>query len=318
MNAIKGQNIFKDRAKSQVVILGIALTAIIVIMCFATDRFYQPQNILNILNQITALGIAAAGAAIVMISGGIDLTLGTVISFSACTTAALMNMGVSLELCVIIGLLLAIGCGAANGALVVVSKAEPFIITLGMMTVYQGLTLFVTGGNNLHSDETFSFGRDKVFETIPVPVFFLIAIFVIMFLILKFTKFGRRAYAIGNNTEAAYLSGIKIKRNKIFVYMLNGTLLGVAAMILLSRLNSGNALMGDSLLMQGIAAAVIGGVSLSGGRGSIWGVFLGTLLIGVISNSLNLLGVPSFASQVVLGAIIVGAVFASNIGSKSR
>ena len=147
---------------------------------------------------------------------------------------------------------------------------------------------------------------------------FLITVFVVMFLVLKFTKFGRRAYAIGNNTEAAYLSGIKIRRNKMYIYMLNGGLLGIAAMILLSRINSGNSVMGDSLLMQAIAAAVIGGVSLSGGRGSIWGAFLGTVLIGVISNSLNLLGVESFYQYIVLGAIIVGAVFVSNVGTKNR
>lgn len=312
------QSILKNKSKSQILLLGIALAVIIVIMCVATDRFYQTKNIMNILTQITALGIAAAGAAIVMISGGIDLTLGTVISFSGCSTAAMMGMGFSVEMSVLLGLMLAVGCGALNGALVVLSKAEPFIITLGMMSVYQGLTLLVTHGNNLPASTEFTFGRDKLFELIPIPVLFLITVFVVMFLILKFTKFGRRAYAIGNNTEAAYLSGIKIKRNKMYIYMFNGGLLGIAAMILLSRINSGNSVMGDSLLMQAIAAAVIGGVSLSGGRGSIWGAFLGTVLIGVISNSLNLLGVESFYQYIVLGAIIVGAVFVSNVGTKSR
>jgi ribose/xylose/arabinose/galactoside ABC-type transport system permease subunit len=298
--------------------LGIALAVIIVIMCIATDRFYQTKNVMNILTQITALGIAAAGAAIVMISGGIDLTLGNVISFAGCTTAALMGAGYDTALAVLAGVLVAIGCGALNGALIVLSKAEPFIITLGMMSVYQGFTLLVTGGNNLAASTDFTFGRDKLFEVVPIPVLFLLAIFIIMFLVLKFTKFGRRSYAIGNNTEAAYLSGIKIKRNKIYVYTMNGGLLGIAAMILLSRLSSGNSVMGDSLLMQAIAAAVIGGVSMSGGRGSIWGVFLGTVLIGVISNALNLLNVASFYQYIVLGAIIVGAVFVSNMGSKSR
>jgi ribose/xylose/arabinose/galactoside ABC-type transport system permease subunit len=312
------QSILKNKSKSQILLLGIALAAIIIIMCIATDRFYQTKNVMNILTQITALGIAAAGASIVMISGGIDLSLGTIISFSACSTAALMGLNFSVESAVIVGLLLAIGCGAFNGVLVVLSKAEPFIISLGMMSVYQGLTLLVTGGNNLHAADSFSFGRDKIFDAVPIPVLFLITIFIIVFMILKFTKFGRRAYAIGNNSEAAYLSGIKIKRNKIYIYTLNGALLGVAAMIMLSRQSSGNATMGDSLLMQAIAAAVIGGVSMSGGRGSIWGVFLGTVLIGVISNSLNLLGVPAFLSQIVLGAIIVGAVFVSNVGSKNR
>ncbi len=312
------QNVTRNKAKSQILLLGIALAVIIVIMCFSTDRFYQPKNVMNVLTQITALGIAAAGAAVVMISGGIDLTLGNVISFAGCVTAAMMGADYATAIAVLAGMAVAVGCGALNGALIVLSKAEPFIITLGMMSVYNGLTLLLTGGSNLPTSGDFTFGRDKVFEIVPVPVLCLAAVFVAMFFLLKFTKFGRRAYAIGNNTEAAYLSGIKIKRNKIYVYALNGGLLGVAAMILLSRLSSANSVMGDSLLMEAIAAAVIGGVSMSGGRGSIWGVFLGTVLIGVISNALNLLSVASFYQYIVLGAIIVGAVFISNMGSKSR
>jgi ribose transport system permease protein len=319
MNGAKGwSSILKNRSKSQMLLLAIALAVIIVIMCFATNRFYQTRNIMNILTQITALGISAAGAAVVLISGGIDLTLGNIISLSGCITASLMGSGMDTSMAVFIGVLAAIGCGALNGALVVLSKAEPFIITLGMMSVYKGLTLLVTGGMNLPAASGFDFGRTRLGGVIPVPVLFLMAVFVVIFFVLKFTKFGRRVYAIGNNTEAAYLSGIKIKRNKIYVYALNGGLLGVAAMIMLSRLSSANSVMGDDLLMEAIAAAVIGGVSMAGGRGSIWGVFFGTVLIGVISNALNLLSVASFYQYIVLGAIIVGAVFISNMGSKNR
>ena len=312
------KNLMKNRSKGQIVLLAIVLAVYIIIMCCMTENFYQTKNIMNILTQITALGIAAAGAAVVMISGGIDLTIGNVVSFSACVTAAMMAAGYDTGICVLCGLLVGTGCGALNGALVVLSKAEPFIITLGMMSVYKGFTLLVTGGMNLSAASDFTFGRDKIGEVLPIPVICLIAVFVALFLILRFTKFGRRAYAIGNNTEAAYLSGIKIKRNKVYVYTLNGALLAFAAMIMLSRISSANAVLGDELLMQAIAAAVIGGVSMAGGRGSIWGVFLGTVLIGVISNSLNLLKVESFYQYIVLGAIIVGAVFVSNMGSKNR
>lgn len=312
-------NKIKNKSKSQVVLLTIALLVIVIIMCFATDRFYQPANLLNILTQITALGIAALGAGVVMISGGIDLTLGNVIAFAGCTAAVVMNNGASAAQGFIVGVLIAVSCGVLNGVLVVLSKAEPFIITLGMMSVYQGLTLLVTDGKNISVDTPgFTFGRSKIGEVFPLPVIFLIVIFVVIFLVFKYTKFGRRVYAVGDNTEAAYLSGIKIKRNKIYIYALNGLLLGIGAMILLSRLGSGNSTMGDNLLMQAIAAAVIGGVSMSGGKGNIWGIFLGTLLIGIISNSLNLLQVPSFYQYVVLGAIIVVAVFISNAGSKKR
>lgn len=312
------RSLTKNRAKSQILLLAVVLAVYIIIMCCLTENFYQPRNIMNVLTQITPLGIAAAGAAIVMISGGIDLTIGNVVSLCGCVTAAMMNAGYDIGVCVFAGLLVGVGCGALNGTLIVLSKAEPFIITLGMMSVYQGLTLLVTGGMNLSAVDGYTFGRDKILNLVPIPVICLVCVFVAIFLILRFTKFGRRAYAIGNNTEAAYLSGIKIKRNKIFIYTLNGGLLAFAAMIMLSRLSSANAVLGDELLMQGIAAAVIGGVSMSGGRGSIWGVFLGTVLIGVISNSLNLLSVESFYQYIVLGAIIVGAVFISNMGTKSR
>ncbi|MCL2111757.1 MAG: ABC transporter permease [Clostridiales bacterium] len=312
------KKIMKNKSTSQILLLGIALAVIIIFMCFATDRFYQTRNIMNILTQITALGIAGAGAAIVMISGGIDLTLGNIISLSGCVTAAMMGAGYGVGPSVFVGMLVAIGCGTLNGALIVLSKAEPFIVTLGMMSVYTGLTLLVTGGMNLPASSEFTFGRDRIGDILPIPVIFLAAVYIAVYFILKYTKFGRRTYAIGNNTEAAFLSGIKIKRNKIYVYALNGGLLGIASMIMLSRLSSANSVMGDALLMQAIAAAVIGGVTLSGGRGNIWGVFLGTVLIGVISNALNLLSVASFYQYIVLGAIIVGAVFVSNIGSKSR
>ena len=317
-NNVGFKKFMSNRANSQVLMLAIALLAIIVVMCIVTDTFYQTKNIMNILTQITALGIAASGAALVMISRGIDLTLGSVISFVGCIVGSLTFNGVSLPVAILIGMLAAVGTGALNSSLIVLSKAEPFIVTLGMMSVYNGLTLLVTGGQNIKTVDGFTFGRDRIFEVVPIPAIILAAVFIVVYLILKYLKFGRRIYAIGNNPEAAFLSGIKIKRNKIYIYMLNGGLLGLAAMILLSRLGSANAVMGDNLLMQAIAAAVIGGVSLSGGRGNIWGVFLGTVLIGVISNSLNLLAVDSFYQYIVLGAIIVGAVFVSNIGSKSR
>ena len=311
-------NMLKDRRKSHILLLGLALAVIIIIMCITTDSFYQTRNIMNILVQITALGIAATGAAIVMISGGIDLTLGNVISFVGCVTAALMGAGYSTGFAVLVGMAVSIGCGALNGVLVVLSKAEPFIITLGMMSVYTGFSLLVTKGQNLPVSSDFTFGRDRIMGVVPIPAIILVLVFIAVFFVLKYTKFGRRIYAIGNNTEAAYLSGIKIKRNKIYIFTLNGALLGIAALILSSRVGSVNSMMGDTMLMQGIAAAVIGGVALSGGRGNIWGVFLGAVLIGVISNSLNLLQIPSFYQYVALGAIIVGAVFISNIGAKSR
>ncbi len=310
--------IFKNKTTAQIFMLAVALTVIIVAMCIATDRFYQVKNLFNILTQISILGIAALGAAMVIISGGIDLTLGTIISLAGCTAAALMNSGSSILVAVIAGMVVAILCGLLNGTLIVLSKAEPFIITLGMMSVYKGITLMVTGGANLKIAEGFTFGRTKIFDTVPLPGIILVVMFLLLYFMLKYTRFGRRIYAIGSNSEAAYLSGIKINRNKIYIYALNALILGIGAMVLLSRLGSGNSIMGDSIMLEAIAGAVIGGVVMSGGRGSVWGVFLGVLLIGIISNSLNLLRVPSFIQYVTIGVIIVGAVFISNIGGGKK
>lgn len=311
-------SIFKNKTTTQIFMLAVALAVIIIIMCIATDRFYQLNNLFNIFTQISILGIAAAGAAMVIISGGIDLTLGVIISLSGCTAAALMNTGSSIGIAVFAGILVAILCGMLNGFLIVLSRSEPFIITLGMMSVYKGITLLVTGGANLKISDEFTFGRTKLFDTVPLPVLILAAIFLILYFMLKYTRFGRRIYAIGSNSEAAYLSGVKIKRNKIYIYTLNGLILGIGAMVLLSRLGSGNSIMGDSIMLEAIAGAVIGGVVMSGGRGSVWGVFLGVLLIGIISNSLNLLRVPSFFQYIAIGVIIVGAVFISNIGGSKK
>lgn len=187
------------------------------------------------------------------------------------------------------------------------------------MSAYRGLTLLVTGGKNFTINTPgFDFGRARIGGVFPVTIVALVIVFVVIGLIFKYTKFGRRAYAIGDNEEAAYLSGVKIKRNKIYIYTLGGLLMGIASMFVLSRLGSGNSAMGDTFTMQGIAAAVIGGVSMTGGKGNVIGIFLGVLLIGIVNNALNLLRVPSFWQYVILGIIIVVAVFVSNLGKKSR
>lgn len=301
----------------QTALLASALIVIVVAMCIAKPQFFQLSNITNIFVQNSLLGIAALGVGLVMISGGIDLSIGYIISLSGCTAAVAMSHGISEPVGFLIGVLVGVVCGLINGLLVVVCKAEPFIITLGMMTVYQGLSLLVTGGSNINLSG-FGFGRSKIGGILPVTLIVLVAVFIIIGLIFNYTKFGRRAYAIGDNEEAAYLSGIRVNKQKILMYLLEGFLLGFAAMFMLSRLRGCNSTMGEGTLMEAIAAAVIGGVSMSGGKGSVGGIFLGMLLIGVVNNSLNLLQVDSFWKYIIMGLIIVLAVYVSNLGKKSR
>lgn len=307
----------KRNMDRQTTLLAAALIVIVVAMCIAKPAFLQPSNIMNIFVQNSMLGIAALGVGLVMISGGIDLSIGYIISLSGCVAAVVMSRGASEPVGFLVGVLVGCVCGFVNGVLVVVCKAEPFIITLGMMTVYQGLSLLVTGGSNINLSG-FGFGREKIGGVVPVNMIVLIVVFIVIALIFTYTKFGRRAYAIGDNEEAAYLSGIKVNKQKILMYLLEGFLLGFAAMFMLSRLRGCNSTMGEGTLMEAIAAAVIGGVSMSGGKGSVIGIFLGMLLIGVVNNSLNLLQVDSFWKYIIMGAIIVLAVFVSNIGKKKR
>lgn len=307
----------KLNVDKQTALLAAALIVIVVGMGIVKPAFFRPTNIMNIFVQNSLLGIAALGAGLVMISGGIDLSIGYMISLSGCTAAVAMAAGASEPVGFFIGVLVGCACGLINGILVVVCKAEPFIITLGMMTVYQGLCLLVTRGSNINLSG-FSFGREKIGGVVPVNLVVLVIVFIVVGLVFKFSKFGRRAYAIGDNEEAAYLTGIKVNRQKILMYLLEGFLMGFAAMFMLSRLRGCNSTMGEGTLMEAIAAAVIGGVSMSGGKGSVVGIFLGMLLIGVVNNSLNLLQVDSFWKYIIMGAIIVLAVFVSNIGKKSR
>ena len=174
-----GTKIFKNKTTAQLFMLSVAMAVIIIVMCFATDRFYQWKNLFNILTQISILGIAASGAAIVIISGGIDLTLGAIISLSGCTAAALMNSGSSIFVAVVAGMVVALLCGLLNGVLIILSKAEPFIVTLGMMSVYKGITLMVTGGANLAIAPEFTFGRTKLFGVVPLLGLLLIVMFLI-------------------------------------------------------------------------------------------------------------------------------------------
>jgi ribose/xylose/arabinose/galactoside ABC-type transport system permease subunit len=222
-------------------------------------------------------------------------------------------MGVNPVLVVAVGLVLGMASGFLNGIIILKSKAQPFIITLGMMSVYQGLAFIVTNGRNVGLIGQFQFlGRSSI-AGVPVPVIFFVVVSIIMFLVLRYTKFGRNIYAIGGNEEAAFLAGIRLSVYKPLIYTINGGIVGLAAVILLSRVGGSNALMGLGFEMQAIAAVAIGGVTLSGGRGTVQGAFLGVLLLGIIGNGLNLMNVPNWYQYLVLGALIVGAVVLGNL-----
>ena len=304
--------------RNQTFILFLTLVAFVLIVSTLSPHFLTVSNLLNVLQQIAVVGVITVGMTAVILSGGLDISVGTVISLSASVTAVMIGNGANVALSVVTGFGVAVLGQLLNGVIISLTKCIPIIITLGTMSIYQGLALLVTGGYTHNLQGRFQFlGRSDVLY-IPVPVLVLGAVNVLMFLLLKYTKFGRRVYVLGANENAAFVSGINIIGNKILVYALHGVTAGIAAMVLVSRVGSAIAVMGTGYELRSIAAAVIGGVSIMGGEGTILGAFLGVVLLGLISNALNILNVPSSFQNVALGIVIVLAVIISTMGSKRK
>ncbi|MFH5779424.1 ribose ABC transporter permease RbsC [Heyndrickxia oleronia] len=284
---------------------------LVVIVSILNPSFLQPLNILNLLRQVAINALIAYGMTFVILTGGIDLSVGSILALSSALMAGMMVSGLDPILAIIIGCLLGGIMGMVNGLLITKGKMAPFIATLATMTVFRGLTLVYTDGNpitGLSDSRLFQlFGRGY-FLGIPVPAITMIIAFIILYIILQKTPFGRKTYAIGGNEKAALISGIKVPRVKIMIYSLAGLLSALAGAILISRLDSAQPTAGTSYELDAIAAVVLGGTSLSGGRGKIFGTLIGALIIGTLNNGLNLLGVSSFYQMVVKGIVILIAV----------
>ena len=249
----------------------------------------------------------------VILTGGIDLSVGSILALSSAFVAGLMTDGTSAIIAVLAGLIVGAIMGALNGMVISLGKVAPFIATLATMTIFRGLTLVYTDGRpitGLGQGGWFElFGRGY-FWIFPVPVVTMLIAFAVLYFILKKTTFGRYTYAIGGNEEAAKLMGIQVNKVKIMIYSLSGLMAALAGIILTSRLNSAQPTAGTSYELDAIAAVVLGGTSLSGGRGWIVGTLIGALIIGTLNNGLNLLGVSSFFQLVVKGLVILFAVLA--------
>lgn len=289
----------------------IGLLVIIIIISILSPNFLSLNNILNVLRQVSINALIAFGMTFVILTGGIDLSVGSILALTGAVTAGLMSSGVDPILAMMVGLLLGATLGAINGLIIAKGKVAPFIATLATMTIYRGVTLVYTEGrpiSGLGDSVTFQLLGKGYFLGLPIPVVTMIISFIVLYFILKKTTFGRRVYAVGGNEEASILSGINADRIKIYVYALTGLLAALAALILTSRLNSAQPTAGNMFELDAIAAVVLGGTSLTGGRGWIVGTLIGALIIGVLNNGLNLIGVSSFFQQVVKGAVILLAV----------
>ncbi|MEC0184172.1 ribose ABC transporter permease [Paenibacillus peoriae] len=289
----------------------LGLLILIIVVSVLNPAFLEPLNILNLLRQVAINALIAFGMTFVILTGGIDLSVGSTLALSSALMASLLAAGFPPLLAIVAGCVIGAMLGAVNGLMVTKGKMAAFIATLATMTIFRGLTMVFTEGNpitGLSDSVMFQlFGRGYLFG-IPVPAITMASIFVLLWVVLHKTSFGRKTYAIGGNERASIISGIKVHRVKIMVYSLAGLLAGLAGAILTSRLDSAQPTAGTSYELDAIAAVVLGGTSLSGGRGRIVGTLIGALIIGALNNGLNLLGVSSFYQLVVKGIVIVIAV----------
>ena len=300
-----------SRLRSARLGLPLALFVISLVLFAARPGFLTVPNLVNLVRQISISGILAVGVTFVLLTGGVDLSLGSLVALTGVVAASFAHTGeVSPAVPVLMGALTGAGCGALNGLVITRGRVAPFIATLGMMTAARGLALVISGGrpvSNLPRDFTVIGSGDVL--GIPIPVVAFLAVALASAVFLRNFRLGRYIYAVGGNGDAARSSGVRVVAVKMFAYIVCGVLAGLAGTILAARITTGQPNAGIGYELDAIAAAVIGGTSLSGGSGSIVGTVLGVLLIGLINNGLDLLNVQSYYQQVVKGIIIVGAVW---------
>ncbi|MCY9665801.1 ABC transporter permease [Paenibacillus alginolyticus] len=296
------------------------LIALMILMSLLTPTFLTSSNLLNIIRQMSVVGIVAIGVTMIIITTGIDLSSGSVIALVSVVVASMAHPG-SFPLAVIIlaGLGVGVLTGIINGTIIAKGKIAPFIVTLGMMTAARGVAMLYSDGRPIGNlSDSFKFiGQGSLFG-IPVPIIIFFLIAVVSYLILNKTKFGKYVYAIGGNEQAAVIAGINVAKYKIMIYGYAGLLSGIAGIILTSRIASGQPTAGNMYELDAIAAAVIGGTSLAGGIGTIGGAVIGALIIGVMNNGLDLVNVSSYWQQILKGIIITLAVLIDSKKNKKK
>ena len=287
----------------------VALILLVGISAALSDRFLTLPNLLNVLRQVSIVGILAVGMTFVILTKGIDLSIGSILGVAVVLFAGFLETG-SMAASIALGLAAAITLGLVNGVGVAYAGIPPFIMTLGMLSFARGLAFLYTGGTPIPIiNETFYDLGNGYLLGLPNPTWILGAVIAVGWIILSFTPFGRSVYAIGSNEDAARLSGVPVRSYLVAVYVISGFVAGIAGLVFASQLSVGTPIAGQGYELDAIAAVVVGGTSLFGGRGSVGGTLIGTLIIGVLANILNLTGVDPFVQQLIKGALIVVAVF---------
>lgn len=284
-------------------------------MTVITNTFFTSRNLINVLKQVSINGIISVGMMCVLLTGGIDLSVGSIVALSGIVATTFAHPGeYPVIVPIILGVLAGAACGVVNGTLVAFLNLPAFIATLGMLSVASGVALVLSKGRPISNlSDQFRYIGGGTILGLPILIYILAAVFLIGYLILSWTKFGRYLYAIGGNEEAAKASGLSVARIKLFVYMISGICAGLAGTVLASRINAGQPNSGEGYELDAIAAVVIGGTSLNGGIGKVSGTILGVLIVGVINNGMDLLNISSYYQKIVKGSIIVLAVLLDRI-----
>ena len=300
----------------------IAFAAVFIVLSFASPFFLTLSNMVTVLRQISFNGIVALGMTFIIITGGIDLSVGSLLCLAGLVSAHYSVAGSETEMPVLIailaGVLVSTAFGLMNGLLVAKGKLPPFIVTMATMTIVRGIALVYSDGRPITGfNESYkAIGQGNVLN-VPIPVAIFIVMLLVSGVLLKYTRFGRHVYALGGNENAAIASGINTAKIQTMVYVIGGVMCGIAGVALTSRLNAASPQAAEGYELDAIASVVIGGTSLSGGRGGVTGTIIGVLLIGIIGNGLDILNVSSYYQKIIKGCIILLAVFLDRKNIKS-
>lgn len=292
----------------------IMLLVLIIFLSITTDTFLTSRNMSNVIRQISTTIYIAAACTMIFIVGGIDLSVSATVAAGAIMATMMCDAGIPFYISGICGILLGAVIGIINGFIIANTKLSPFIVTYAMQSIVRGAVYIITGGVALRiTDSAFlSFGNGALFG-IPLPIYYLVVIILFVWFVLTCTRFGRHMYSVGGNSTAAAYAGIKIKKIKVFVYTFSGIMAALAGLVLSARNVSGQPTLGTGLEMDAIAAIVLGGSSMDGGLGSVGGTVLGALIIGLLNNGFNLLGLDSYWQYVAKGIVILIAVYADQV-----
>jgi len=300
-------------------ILGYVFAGLFLLMTLFVPGFFDTYNLINMLFQLPELGILSLGMMVVLLTAGIDLSITFLAALAGVIVAMLLTNGYSVPVSILAGFATALAGGLLNGFFIAVVGVSPILVTLGTMTLFEGIVLLLTKGNSISGfPESYSLIGNGLLGVVPIPILIFAVIAVILSILLNKTVWGRSVYMFGNNPTATLFSGINTTRVVLLVYLFAALMTAVAAIIMTSRYNSAKVDIGSSYLLQSIAVAVLGGTSISGGYGKVIGVVLAVGIFQIISNGLNLLGVSSMVIDILMGTILIGVLLINYVSAKRK